>query len=112
MPSGTTNNLGNASIVHVGSFTNTWSAVTANTTSEQSLTYNGLQVGDFVYVSKPTFQAGIGVAGARVSAANTLAITWVNATAGTPTPTATDRYTLVVIRYENSNVSNAPGALV
>ena len=112
MPSAATSNLGNASLVHVGSFTFTWASATANTTSEQSVTYNGLQVGDFVYVSKPTFQAGIAVVGARVSANNTLAVTFVNGTGGGIVPTAADRYTLLVVRFENQNVQFAPSALV
>lgn len=63
------------------------SAPTASTTSEQTVTVTGLLAGDIVLsVIKPTLTAGIGVAGARVSAANTLAVTFVNPTAGTPDP--------------------------
>ena len=69
-------------------------AVAANTTAEQVVptTVPGLQVGDFVAITKPTAQAGLGIVGARVSAANTLAITYVNATAGALTPTAAEIY--------------------
>jgi len=62
------------------------------TTAEQTFTLNGLAVGDFVAVSKPTAQAGLGIAGARVTAANTLGITFVNPTAAGITPTATETY--------------------
>lgn len=57
-------------------------SVAANTTARQTFTVAGLKVTDFVQVSKPTLNAGLGVVGATVSAANTLAITFVNATAG------------------------------
>lgn len=66
--------------------------VAANTTAEQTFTVNGLAVGDFVYVNKPTTQAGIGICGARVTAVNTLGITFNNNTAGGITPTASETY--------------------
>ena len=66
--------------------------VAANTTAEQTFTVTGLAVGDVVFVNKPTAQAGLGIVGARVSAANTLAITFVNATASPITPTAAETY--------------------
>src|SRR5712691_6459698 len=56
--------------------------VAANTTAEQTFTVTGLAVGDVVIsVNKPTAQAGLGIVGWRVSAANTLAITFSNNTA-------------------------------
>lgn len=74
--------------------------VAANTTAEQTFTVNGLKVGDVVAVNKPTSQAGLGLAGVRVSAADTLAITFINAT-GTPiTPTASEVYLVYVFRAE------------
>jgi hypothetical protein len=112
MPSAATSELGNTSISAILSFTFTWGAATANTTSEQSVTIPGLVVGDWVNVVKPTFQAGIGVVGCRVSAANTLAVAFVNGTGGGITPTASDRYILQVVRFENQNVNNPPSALV
>lgn len=80
------------------------SIVNTITAPEQTFTLNGLLTTDFVYVMKPTAQAGLGIAGARVSAANTLAITYVNPTAGNITPTA-ETYTIIVLRPEN------PGSL-
>jgi hypothetical protein len=73
-------------------------AVAANTTAEQTFTLNGLAVGDVVFVSKPSAQAGLGIAGARVSAANTLAITFSNNTAASITPTAAETYQVGGIR--------------
>lgn len=72
--------------------------VAANTTAEQTFTVNGLVVGDVVTVNKPTAQAGLGIVGARVSAANTLAITFSNNTAAGITPTAAETYIVGVIR--------------
>lgn len=75
------------------------------TAPEQTFTVPGLQVGDFVQVQKPTAQAGLGIVGSRVTAANTLGITFVNPTAGNITPTAGEVYLIKVTRQEN------PGAL-
>lgn len=57
-------------------------SVASATTAEQTATVPGLRVGDFVVASKPSATAGVGVVNARVSAADTLALTFVNATAG------------------------------
>lgn len=56
-------------------------SVAANTVAEQTFTVTGLTTDDVVFVNNPTLTAGLGVAGVRVSAANTLAIRFVNATA-------------------------------
>ena len=78
-------------------------AVAINTSAEQTFTVNGLLVGDFVQVMKPTAQAGLGIVGSRVSAANTLAITFMNDTGGQITPTASEVYVILLIRRENQN---------
>lgn len=75
-------------LVNVG----TLAQVNTITTSEQTVTVPGLDVGDFVAVVKPTHQAGLGIVNARVSAKNTLAITFVNPTAAGITPTASEIY--------------------
>lgn len=67
-------------------------SVAANTTVEQTVTVTGLLVGDFVFINKPTTQAGIGICGARVSAANQIAIAFNNNTAGAIVPTASESY--------------------
>ena len=68
-------------------------ASVANLTSaEQTFTVTGLIAGTPVFVNKPSVQAGLGIAGARVSAANTLAINFVNTTSATITPTAETYY--------------------
>lgn len=73
-------------------------AVAANTTAEQTFTVQGVAVGDVIYVNKPTSQAGLALGGVRVSAANQIAITFVNATASPITPTASQVYQIGGIR--------------
>jgi len=73
-------------------------AVAANTTAEQTFTVTGVAVGDVVYVSKPTAQAGLGIVNVRASAANQIGITFSNNTAGSITPTASEVYQVGGIR--------------
>ena len=73
--------------------------VSANTTEEQTFTIKGLLVSDIVIPKKPTHQAGLGIVGARVSAVNTLSITFMNTTASPITPTA-ETYTILAFRRE------------
>jgi hypothetical protein len=87
------------------------SIVAANTSAEQTFTVTGLAVGDFVTVNKPTAQAGLGIVGCRVSAANTLAITFGNFTGSGITPTAAEVYMLNLIRPMLPYVSNLPTVL-
>lgn len=75
------------------------------TTAVQTFTVTGLSLGDAIQapdqilsISKAAHQAGLGITGARVSAADTLEITYVNPTAAGITPTAAEVYTLVVWR--------------
>lgn len=66
---------------------------------EQTFTVNGLNVGDLIsgchYNGSQT--AGVGIAGARVTAANTLGITFINPTAGNLTAAA-GTYKFIVSR--------------
>lgn len=73
-------------------------AVAAATTAEQSFTVIGARVGDGVLVTKPTAQAGIGIAGARVISFNQVGVTFINATAGSITPTAAETYIFTFFR--------------
>ena len=70
----------------------TLASVAASTTAEQTVTVPGLAVGDFVYVTKPTVQAGLGIVGARVVSANTLGILFGNPSIGAIVPTASEIY--------------------
>lgn len=76
--------------------------IVLNTTAEQTFTVNGLLPGDMVLVNKPTTQAGLGIVGSRVSAANTLAITFSNNTAASITPTAAQTYLVLVTRPDST----------
>jgi len=61
-------------------------SVAANTTAEQTFTVTGLVVGSAVWINKPSWQTGLGIVGCRVSAANTLAITFANLTSAAIVP--------------------------
>jgi hypothetical protein len=76
-------------------------ATAANTTAEQTFTVRGLLVTDFVFVNKPTAQAGLAIGNVRVSAADTLAIVFINDTAGSLTAT-TENYLILVARAEGT----------
>lgn len=86
-----------ASIYHVG-ITISPAQVAANTTAEQTFTVTGARVGDVVFVSKPTAQAGLGVVNVRVTASNTIGITFSNNTGSPITPTASEVYQVGGIR--------------
>jgi hypothetical protein len=77
-------------------------AIVLNTTAEQTFTVNGLLPGDFVSCNKPTSQAGLGIVGCRVSAANTFAITFSNNTGSSITPTAAQVYKILVSRPDST----------
>lgn len=86
--------------------------VAANTSAEQTFTVTGLAVGDVVVaINKPTTQAGLGIVGMRVSAANTLAITFGNFTASGITPTAAETYSFKISRPMQQYVSALPTSL-
>ena len=72
-------------------------SVAANTTAEQTVTVDGVTTDDvLLHVSKPSLQAGLGVAGARISAANTVALTLINTTASAINAASEDGWKFVV----------------
>jgi len=74
------------------------SAVNPNTTAEKAMTITGVLATDMVaVVNKPTTQAGLLVGTGRVSAANTVQVTFGNDTAATITPTTTETYEVITI---------------
>jgi hypothetical protein len=76
-------------------------AVGANTSAEQAFTVGGLNAGDVVAVNlQATQTAGLGIVNSRVSAADVLAITFQNSTAGSLTPVV-GLYVVNVQRPEN-----------
>jgi hypothetical protein len=95
-----TGNVQSMSVVNV---TLSPAIVNANTTAEQTFTVPGvLTTDDLVSVSKPTAQAGLGIVGWRVSAANTVGITFSNNTGAGITPTASQSYTLMLARPDST----------
>ncbi|MCK5600859.1 hypothetical protein KAR91_03260 [Candidatus Pacearchaeota archaeon] len=72
----------NGNAFGVASITVDLGSVAANTSEEETTTVPGLTTDMMVFVNKPSLDAGIGVVGARVSAADTLILTIMNSTAG------------------------------
>lgn len=68
-------------------------SVPATTTIEQTTTVNGIIAGGFVWVNKPTHTPSISVVNARVSAANTVAVTYQN-NASTATAVPAETYVI------------------
>ena len=77
-------------------------AVAANTTAEQGFTVTGLTAQQIVWVNKPTATTGLGIAGCRVSAANTLGITFVNVTGAAITPPAETYLIAAAVAYPSA----------
>lgn len=63
-------------------------SVGAATAATQTVTVNGVVVGDFVEVSPPAFANAVACVSATVTADNTVSLRFVNPTAGALTPTA------------------------
>lgn len=91
-------------IQKVGIFNLTLSPVSVATITAAEQTFAATGIGllttDVVFVQKPTAQAGLGIVGSRVSAADTLAITFVNPTVAAITPTASEVYKVTVLRVQ------------
>jgi len=81
-------------------------AVAANTTAEQTFTVTGLVSGSPVWVNKPSFTNGLGIAGVRVSAASTLAINYCNVTSAAITPPS-ETYIIGNFQMPGAGASNA-----
>lgn len=80
----------------------TWdpAAVATITTAEQTVTVPGVKVGDIVVAyNKPANTVGATPCMARVSAADTVAVTFVNPTAGSVNP-GSEAWTFVIGRPE------------
>lgn len=75
-----------------------------NTSSEQDFTVPGLKVGDLVIAQKPTLSAGLVVGNARVSAADTLSITFGNLTGSAVNPAA-ETWRIFWFRPEKTSAS-------
>lgn len=76
------------SYVKLYSQTITPASVAAATVAEQTFTVTGLTTGDKVFANAAAIANAVGIGNVRVSAANTLAVQFVNPTAGALVPTA------------------------
>lgn len=92
---------GNCFSISIISQTITPAAVLTITAVEQTFTVPGVKVGDAVVVNPPGTTAGVIQGAARVSAANTIAIQYVNPTVGSVTPLA-GTHTITVFRYDGT----------
>lgn len=85
----------------------TWAEVAANTTAEQTVNVPGIKTTDFLIITKPTHQAGLGyVATARCASDGVLTVKFTNPTASGITPTAEEAYSLLIIRSEQPKDTN------
>lgn len=82
---------------------------TGPSVEERTYTVQGLQLGDVVTVNPPSFVAAVAVGPARVSAANTLSISYL-ATAGTPSIPA-GSYLVQVDRHSYPTQAQIPTGL-
>lgn len=90
---------GNVAAMTVIDISLTPAAVATIVAPAQTFTVPGLKTTDAVIVNPPSQTAGVAIANARVSAADTLSIQFVNPTAGELTPAA-GVHKITVIRME------------
>lgn len=72
-------------------------SVAANTTGVKTVTVVGLITTDVVYINKPSHEIGLGIVNCRVSASDTLEITYMNSTGSAIDP-ASESYIGFAIR--------------
>lgn len=93
---------GNVQSMGVASVTLSPALIVLNTTAEQTFTVPGIRATDVLLnVTKPTAQAGLGIVGFRVTAADTIGITFSNNTGSSITPTASQVYLVSWARPES-----------
>ena len=101
MPSSTTIARGNVQLEALLSISVTPPASMANnTTVETTYTVPGIALGDFIEINKPSHTTGLSIGNVRASAANQIAIQWVNSTTGTISNTPNELYLIVVSRFD------------
>ncbi len=94
---------GNVQSIGVVSVALSPALIVLNTTAEQTFTVPGVLTSDVILeINKPTAQAGLGIVGVRVSAANTVGITFANTTGASITPTAGEVYRIVLVRPDST----------
>ncbi len=83
-------------------------SVATITAAEQDFTVPGVKAGDLIiYCGMTTATAGLGIAGYRVKAANTISVTFVNPTAGA-LDAASGNFKMVFLRPESDLYGGIP----
>jgi hypothetical protein len=83
----------------------TASSVATGSTGEYTFTVPGLKTNDVVVVNRPSSQSNVAIGGTRVSANDTLAVTYFNlSTTASATPTS-EEYKIFWYRAENLDTS-------
>lgn len=101
MPGGTTVQRGNLqfeTLIYLPAVT--VPNINANTTQTQTVTVNGVAVGDFISWNQLSSVSGISVENIYVSAANTLTFLWSNTTTSNVTGTAAQPFLIIVSRSD------------
>ncbi len=100
----------------LGIFTLTLGPATVATTTSAEQTFAATGIGllttDFVWInaSAASLGAGVSIASARVSASDTLAITFANVSAATATPATNGSYKIFVARIQPNWTAPASGS--
>lgn len=85
-------------------------SVTNADTTEQTFTVKGLRVSDVVLaIIKPTQQNGLICGQGRVTAKDTLGITFANFSASPITPTASEAYLIYIVRPDRAALASSVG---
>ena len=90
----------------------TTGSVGATTTLETTSTVTGILAADVIAVNKPAAQAGLGIAGYRVTAADTIGVNYSVISSGAITPTSTDAYDIIGISANYTTTATLTPAAV
>lgn len=90
----------------------TTGSVGATTTLETTSTVTGILAADVIAVNKPAAQAGLGIAGYRASAADTIGVNYTVISSGAITPTSTDAYDVIGISSNYTTTATLTPAAV
>lgn len=90
----------------------TTGSVGATTTLETTSTVTGILAADVIAVNKPAAQAGLGIAGYRATAADTIGVNYSVISSGAITPTSTDAYDVIGISSNYTTTATLTPAAV
>lgn len=90
----------------------TTGSVGATTTLETTSTVTGILAADVIAVNKPAAQTGLGIAGYRVTAADTIGVNYTVISSGAITPTSTDAYDIIGISSNYTTTATLTPAAV